>query len=186
VNRVVFTRMDRGTAEEFRFLQAREEEERGELPDHVLGLLRALEQADTGYRVNRLEHSLQAATRAQRDGADEETVVCALLHDVGDLVAPDNHAALAAALLAPYVGERNLWIVRHHAVFQGYYYRHHQGGDRNARERYCGHPWFEDCLAFCERWDQVSFDPDYDSLPLAMFEPAVRNVFGRPPRSLEP
>lgn len=174
--RVGFTRMDEGTAEDFALLAARELAEKDELPDRILALLETLRTADTGYRVDRLEHSLQTATRALRDGADEQLVVCALLHDVGDLHAPDNHGAFAAAILEPYVSERIAWIVRHHGIFQGYHYFHHQGRDRNERERYRGHPWFDDCAAFCERWDQVSFDPAYDTLPLGTFAPMVRRV----------
>ena len=180
MERVSFTRMDEGTPEDFALLARLEAAERGATAGYVLELLRGLSRADSGYRVDRLTHSLQTATRAQRDGADEETVVCALLHDVGDLHAPDNHAAFAAALLEPYVGERNAWIVRHHDLFQGYHYFHHQGRDRHARERFRGHPWFDAAEAFCARWDQVSFDPDYDTLPLEAFAPLVQRVLGRP------
>ena len=112
--------------------------------------------------------------------ADEESVVCALLHDIGDLHAPDNHAAFAATILAPYVSERSEWIVRHHGIFQGYYYAHHWGRDRHARERFRAHRWFADCARFCERWDQVSFDPDYDTLELETFVPMVERIFARP------
>ena len=130
-----------------------------------------------GYQVDRYTHSLQTASRALRDGADEETVVCALLHDIGDVLAPDNHSAVAAAILRPFVGERNHWVVQHHGLFQGYYYFHHRGEDRNARDRYRGHPHYQACVDFCERWDQQSFDPDYPTLPLTRFEPMVRRVF---------
>jgi predicted HD phosphohydrolase len=183
MDKVSFTRMDQGTEQDFRLLLAHERAEKAGLPDRILDLLRSLDHDDTGYQVNRYVHSLQTATRAHRDGADEETVVCALLHDVGDLLAPDNHGELAAALLAPYVSERNAWVVRHHGLFQGYYYFHHWGRDRNERERYRDHPHFEACREFCERWDQVSFDPDYDTLPLEAFEPMVRRVFFREPYS---
>ena len=106
-----------------------------------------------------------------------ETVVCALLHDVGDTLAPDNHSAVAAAVLRPFVSERNYWVVLHHGLFQGYYYFHHQGQDRNARDRYRDHAHYQACVDFCERWDQQSFDPNYPTLPLAHFEPMVRRVF---------
>ena len=179
---VSFTRMDQGTPQEFALLAALEESERPAIAGNVLELLEGLARADSGYRVDRLTHSLQTATRAQRDGADEETIVCALLHDVGDLHAPDNHAEFAAAIVAPYVSERNAWIVRHHGIFQGYYYYHHQGRDRHERERFRAHRWFADCAAFCDRWDQVSFDPDYDTLELSTFRPLVERVFARRPR----
>jgi predicted HD phosphohydrolase len=181
MQRVGFTRMDRGTAADYALALAAEQQEKHELPDRILGLLRSLNREDTCFQVTRYEHSLQTATRALRDGADEELVVCALLHDVGDLLAPDNHGALAASILEPYVSEKNAWIVRHHGLFQGYYYFHHWGRDRDARERFRDHPWFGDCEAFCERWDQVSFDPGYDTETIETFEPLVRRVFMRDP-----
>jgi len=178
--RVSFTRMDRGSAEDFQLLARLEEAERPRTAERVLSLLEGLREASSGYRVDRLTHSLQTATRALHDEADEESVVCALLHDIGDLHAPDNHAAFAATILAPYVSERSEWIVRHHGIFQGYYYAHHWGRDRHARERFRAHRWFADCARFCERWDQVSFDPDYDTLELETFVPMVERIFARP------
>ena len=133
--------------------------------------------------MDRLEHSLQSATRAYRDGADEEMVVAALLHDIGDLLSPYNHSEMAAAVLRPYVSEKTHWIVRHHGLFQSYYYAHHTGGDRNARDAYRDHPWYQDTVDFCHKWDQSSFDPDYESLPLEFFEPMVRRIFAREPFS---
>ncbi len=181
---VSFTRMEDGTREEYAFLgglwQAHHQE--GVLADNVLGLLERLAGPTLGYKIDRYQHSLQCATRALRDAADEETVVCALLHDMGDSFAPDNHGELAAAILRPYVSEANRWIVEHHGLFQGYYFWHHLGRDRDARERYRGHPQFEACAEFCARWDQTSFDPDFDTLPLAHFEPMVRRIFAREPR----
>jgi len=178
---VAFTRMEDGTAEDYAFLGKLWSEHRERhLVDNVLGLLEPLRGPKLGYRVDRYEHSLQSATRALRDGAEEEMVVAALLHDVGDSIAPDNHSQLAAAVLRPYVSEATWWVVQHHGIFQGYYFWHHVGADRDARERYRGHPCFEACAAFCEKWDQVSFDPDYDTAPLAAFEPMVRRLFARP------
>ena len=183
---ISFTRMDQGTAEEYAFLgRLWEEHKQDHLTDSVLALLRQMRGPTLGYRIDRYQHSLQSATRARRDGADEETVVAALLHDVGDSIAPDNHSQVAAAILRPYVSERTHWVVLHHGIFQGYYFWHHTGGDRDARERYRGHPHFEACADFCERWDQVSFDPDYDTLPLAAFEPMVRRLFAREPKAFE-
>ena len=135
-----------------------------------------------GGAVDRLTHSLQSATRAHRDGKDDEYVVCALIHDIGDTLASVNHSELAATILEPFVSEKNHWIVKHHGVFQGYYYFHHYGQDRDARERYRGHEYYAACVEFCARWDQVSFDPDYETLPLEHFEPLVRAVFAREPR----
>jgi len=180
---VSFTRMDQGTREDYLLLDSRWREHHGAAPltEATLAHLKLLSGPKLGYPIDRYQHSLQSATRALRDGADEETVVCALLHDIGDTLAPDNHSELAAAVLRPYVSERNYWVIKHHGIFQGYYYWHHLGGDRDARERYHVHPHFEACADFCERWDQVSFDPDYDTLPLDAFEPMVQRLFTRPP-----
>ena len=181
IDTVGFTRMDQGTYEEYQLLERKFHVCYEQLPDNVLDMLKRLSGDKLGYKVDHLEHSLQTATRAFRDGADEETVVVALLHDIGDLLAPENHAELATAVLRPYVSEANAWVVRHHAMFQGYYYWHHIGRDRDAREKHRGHPHFERTAAFCERWDQRSFDPDYDTMPLSAFEPMVRRLFtGKP------
>lgn len=182
---VSFTRMEDGTAEDYALL-AREEEtlKAANFADSVLGQLQTLKGPKLGYKIDRYQHSLQTATRAERDGADEETVVAALLHDIGDTLAPDNHAEFAATLLKPYVTQRTWWIVQHHGIFQGYYFWHHLGGDRHAREQHRGHPYFEACADFCARWDQTAFDPDYDTAPLTHFEPMVRRLLRREPWKL--
>ena len=182
---VSFTRMEDGTVEDYALL-AREEEtlKAANFADSVLGQLQTLKGPKLGYKIDRYHHSLQTATRAERDGADEETVVAALLHDIGDTLAPDNHAEFAATLLKPYVTQRTWWIVQHHGIFQGYYFWHHLGGDRHAREQYRGHPYFEACADFCARWDQTAFDPDYDTAPLTHFEPMVRRLLRREPWKL--
>jgi len=178
---VSFTRMADGTREEYQFLAGQWTQLSEPLADNVLALLERLKGPTFGYPVDRYEHSLQTASRALRDGADEETVVCALLHDIGDILAPENHGALAAEILKPYVNEENYWVVAHHPVFQGYYYWHHLDKDRNARDRYADNPYYDACLSFCERWDQESFDPDYDTLSIGTFEPMVRRLFARKP-----
>lgn len=178
---VRFTRMDEGTREEYQLLDRHYKKLDLPLVDNVLEQLKRLGGDKMGYQIDRYQHSLQTATRAMRDGADEEMIVIALLHDVGDLLGPWNHSDLAAAILQPYVSADNHWLVRHHGIFQGYYFWHHNGGDRFARERYRGHPMFERTAEFCERWDQMSFDPNYDTLPLEAFEPMVRRLFARPP-----
>ncbi|MFQ5467923.1 MAG: HD domain-containing protein [Kiloniellaceae bacterium] len=181
---VTFMRMADGTREDYAFLDRLwTAHKQAHLSPNVLGLLKAMRGPMLGYKVDRYEHSLQTATRALRDGADEETVVCALLHDIGDTIAPDNHSAIAAAVLRPYVSDRNHWIILHHGIFQGYYFWHHLDGDRNARERYRGHEHFQACVDFCERWDQTSFDPDYDTMPLEAFEPMAHRLFARAPRT---
>lgn len=178
---VNFTRMDEGTREDYQLLDRLYKKLEFELADNVIAQLKRLSGDKIGYKIDRYQHSLQTATRAQRDGADEETIVVALLHDIGDILAPWNHSDLAAAVLQPYISADNHWLVQHHGIFQGYYYFHHTGGDRFARERYRGHPMFERTAEFCDRWDQSSFDPDYDTLPLEAFEPMVHRLFARPP-----
>ena len=181
---VAFTSMAAGTREDYELLERLEAEFAASTADRVLEQLRGLAGSLGGYQVDRLEHSLQSATRAYRDDADEEMVVAALLHDIGDLLSPHNHSELAAAVLRPYVSERTYWIVRQHGLFQSYYYAHHFGNDRNARDRYKDHPWYQDAVDFCHNWDQTSFDPEYESLPLEFFEPMVRRIFGREPFSM--
>ena len=181
---VSFTSMATGVQEDYDLLERLESEFAAGTADRVLEQLKGLSGSLAGYQVDRLEHSLQSATRAYRDGAEEEMVVAALLHDVGDLLAPDNHSEMAAAVLRPYVSERTYWIVRHHGLFQSYYFAHFRGGDRNARDRYIDHPWYQDAVDFCHRWDQPSFDPAYESLDLEFFEPMVRRIFARAPFSL--
>lgn len=178
---VSFTRMEDGTREEYVFLDGLEKAYADKLADRVLETLAGLTDTLEGYAITRLDHSLQCATRALNDGADEEMVVAALLHDIGDALAPYNHGELAAAILKPYVSEDTYWIIKHHGVFQAYYYAHHLGGDRNARDRYRDHPLFQATVDFCHKWDQTAFDPDYETLALADFEPMVRRIFGREP-----
>jgi predicted HD phosphohydrolase len=176
---VSFHRMQDGTREDYLLLDQSERDYAAGLPDRILEALRRLDHSLAGYQVSRLGHSLQVATRALTDGADDELVVAALIHDIGDELAPYNHAEFAAAIIRPYVREEVSWIIEQHGLFQNYYYVHHLGGDRNGRDRFRGHRWYGACAAFCERWDQASFDPDYPSQPLAAFEPLVRSIFGR-------
>ena len=180
---VSFTSMASGTREDYELLERLEAEFADGTAERVLAQLRGLAGSLAGYQVDRLEHSLQTATRAHLDDADEEMVVAALLHDIGDLLSPHNHSELAAAVLRPYVSEKTWWIVRQHGLFQSYYYAHHHGGDRHARDRYIDHLWYQDAVDFCHRWDQPSFDPAFQSLPLAFFEPMVHRIFARQPFS---
>ena len=185
IKSVSFTRMEDGTAEEYAFLTPLYDKCRSGVSDRLLELLKAMKGDKLGYQVDRYTHSLQTATRAESDGADEETVVCALLHDLGDVIAPDNHSEVIASILRPYISVKNYWVLKHHGFFQGYYYFHHIGGDRNARERYKDHPFYQDCVDFCEKWDQTSFDPDYPTQSLEYFEPIVRKVFKAPKHTWE-
>ena len=180
-DKVSFTAMIDGTKEDYDLASAVEAENVRMQAERVIGWLQLMDE-DGPYQITRLGHSLQSATRAERDGADDETVICALLHDIGDLLAPANHSQAAAALLKPYVSEKNHWIVEHHGLFQGYYYFHHYGEDRNARDRYREHPYYQACIDFCARWDQPSFDPDYDTLPLEHFVPQLEALFAKEPK----
>ena len=177
---VSFTRMQDGTAEDYALLDRYERAYMGALPDKLLGALQRLKDSFAGYQVSRYEHSLQSATRAHRDGRGEEYVVAALLHDIGDELAPYTHGEMTAAVLKPYVSEEICWVVKYHGLFQTFYYAEHTGGDRNARDRFRDHPYYQACVEFCERYDQNCFDPAYDSLPVETFEPMVRRVFAEP------
>ena len=146
------------------------------LPDRTLAHLRLLAGDHGGFAVDRLTHSIQTATLALEAGRDDDYVVCALLHDLGDVLAPMNHPELGAAIVKPYVSEKLYWIVKHHGIFQGYYFWHHIGMDRNAREQFRGHEYFDDCAEFCELFDQAAFDPRGKTLPLEAFEPILRRV----------
>ena len=174
--------MKHGSKEDYELLSKFEKEFAEKLPDRILEALRNLGDSMDGYQVSRLEHSLQSATRAERDGADEEMIVATLLHDIGDSLAPFNHSQLVASVLRPYVSEKVYWIMLHHGLFQEYYYAHHVGRDRNARDQFKDHQYYQDAVDFCENWDQKSFDPEYDSFPLEHFEPMVRNLFSREPK----
>jgi predicted HD phosphohydrolase len=177
--------MEEASAEDFHAIMEYDASYNAGLVDRLLTQLQQLDEPWTPYPINRLQHSLQSATRAYRDKADEETVVAALLHDIGDVTAPFNHGEVAAAIIKPYVSEKTHWIIKHHCVFQGYYYNHHLGGDRHAREKYRDSPYFDDCVYFCHYYDQSAFDPDYQSYPLDFFEPMLRRVFSENPGHLE-
>ncbi len=178
---VKFTAMKDGDREDYAFLERHETEYAAGTAGRLLKALEELDESLSGYKVTRLGHSLQSASRAWRDGADEDWMVAALLHDIGDIYAPYNHDEYAAAILRPFLREQCTWVVEKHGLFQRLYYAHHTGGDPEARQREAGHPYFDDCAEFCERWDQASFDPDYTSLPLSHFAPMVERVFARRP-----
>ncbi|HWC87425.1 MAG TPA: HD domain-containing protein [Solirubrobacteraceae bacterium] len=183
--KVSFAHMSEGSAEDFALCAADLEEDARRLPDRLLAAVAALAQFDGCLQVTRLEHSLQSATRAYEDGREPEYVVAALVHDIGDQLAPFSHGEMVAAILRPYVPERMCWIIEHHPLFQTYYYAHHFGGDRDAREAFRDHPHYDDCREFCERYDQNCFDPDFRSRPLEFFAPMVHQVFGRAPKKAD-
>ena len=177
---VNFVNMKDGTREEYELLARLEKPYLALTADRVLEeLKRAGEATLEGYKITRLQHGLQSGTRALRDGADLDWVVGALLHDIGDGLAPQNHDKMSAEVIRPFVRWDVAWTVEHHGIFQMLYYGHHYGWDRNARDQFKDHPVFDNCAEFCERWDQSSFDPDYPTEKLEIFEPMVREVFGR-------
>lgn len=177
---VSFTRMKDGTQEDYVLLREQEGPYLAATADRLLRELASqAEETLTGYKVTRLEHALQAATRAEKDGADTDWVVAALLHDIGDGLSPQNHDRFAAEIMRPFMREEVTWVVEHHGIFQMVYYAHHYGWDPDKREEFSDHHYYRSCVEFCERWDQSSFDPDYPMLPLDHFAPLVREVFAR-------
>lgn len=174
-----FTRMDESTAEEWAEIGAAHVVDQPRVAQTVLDMLRGLDQVVVGFATDQLTHCLQTATRAERDGAEDEVVIAALCHDIGKFVSVPNHPAIAAEILKPYVREDVYWMIKAHQDFQGRHYYHHFGGDPNAREKYLGQPWYELAERFADEWDQTAFDPDYDTLPLEHFEPRLRQLFAQ-------
>ena len=181
MDHVKFTQMKDGDKEDYAFLTEHEVEFTKGTADRLLSAMVDLDKGLSGYQVTRLGHSIQSATRAFNDGADVDWIVSALLHDIGDIYAPYNHDEYAAAILRPFVREQCAWVVEKHGDFQMVYYGHHVGGNPNKRDAFKGHPYFDDCAEFCERWDQSSFDPNYNSKPLSFFTGMVQEVFSRTP-----
>ena len=181
--RATFTTMQDSTADDWKAISAEFSAFAKGLPDRVMAHLQLLEGDFGGFPVDRHTHSRQTATRALRGGEDEEYVVCALLHDIGDTLASNNHPDIAAAILNPFVSEANLWMVEHHGFFQGFYFFHHLGLDRNMRERFLGHPFYEQTAKFCALYDGPAFDAHAETLPLEVFEPMLRRVMAAPRRS---
>jgi len=182
--RATFTTMEASTAEDWMVISSHFVPYASKLPDRVLAHLSLLEGDCGGFAVDRLTHSLQTATLAHRDGRDEEYVVCALLHDIGDTLGTYNHADIAGAILRPFVSPENFFMVEKHGIFQGYYFFHHLGLDRNVRDKFRDHPWFARTAEFCAKYDGPAFDPKAETLPLHYFEPMVRRVLAAPRESL--
>ena len=183
-DRAQFKAMTEGTAEDWAKIYMAAQDFNKGLVDRVLTHLNLLEGDCGGFLVDRLTHSLQSATLAHRDGMDEEYVVCALLHDIGDTLGSHNHADIGAAILKPFVSEDNHWMLEHHGIFQGYYFFQFGGLDRNMRDKFKGHPAYERTAMFCARHDQNAFDPAYDTMPLDAFVPMLNRVMERPKRSI--
>ena len=183
MKKVKFTEMKRGSKEDYLLLNKLEKKFIAGTADRILKTMKGLVSSFGGYQINRLGHSLQTATRALKENASNEMIVASLLHDIGDELAPNNHAEFAAAILKPYVSEKTTWIVEKHGIFQMYYYAHHLGFNKNERDKYKGHKYYQATAEFCEKWDQTSFDPNYKSLSLKDFEPYVKKIFSRRPYS---
>lgn len=179
-----FTHMQDGTAEDWRIIAQDFMQHATKLPDRILTHLKLLDGDFGGFPIDRLTHSLQTATLAYRDGRDEEYVVCALLHDIGDTLASFNHPDIAAAMLKPFVSPDYHWMVEKHGIFQGYYFFHHLGMDRYLREQFKDHPQYQATIEFCARYDAAAFDPQGEVLPLEFFEPMLRRVFAQPKQSV--
>ena len=184
MKKVSFTEMKKGTKEDYLFLDKHEKDFANKTAERILKFMSNLTETLEGYQISRLEHSLQSATRAYKNKESEEMVVAALLHDIGDELAPMNHSEYAAAILKPYVSEKTHWIIEKHGEFQMYYYAHHLGKNKNQRDKYKDHEYYIDTINFCEKWDQASFDPNYKSMTLEEFAPMVKRIFSRKPYSL--
>ncbi len=181
MKKVNFTEMKNGSKEDYELLEKYEKNFERKTADRLIKYLASQTTTLEGYQITRLEHSLQAATRAYKNGESEEMVVATLLHDIGDDLAPMNHSQYAASIIKPYVSEKTYWIILHHGLFQTYYSAHHLGGDRNARDKFKNHKYYQDTVDFCEKYDQSSFDPNYKSMSLEEFEPMVKKIFDRKP-----
>jgi predicted HD phosphohydrolase len=182
--RATFKRMEDCTKADWDIIVPEARQYAQALPDRVLTHLKLLEGDYGGFPVDRYSHCLQTATFALRDGRDEEYVICALLHDIGDTLGSYNHPEIAAAILKPFVSEANHWMVENHGVFQGYNFFHHIGMDRNMRDRFKGHPHYERTAEFIELYDNPAFDPAREILPIATFEPMLRRLMAMPKRSV--
>ncbi len=179
-----FTTMTQSSAEDWAIIGAHYPSFVKTLPARIVTHLKLLKGDFGGFPIDRLEHCLQTATRAHRDGRDDEYVVCALLHDIGDTLGPSNHADLAATILQPYISEENHWIIKHHGIFQGYYFFHYIGLDRNSRDAFKDHTYYQSCVDFCHLYDQNSFDGEYNSEPLEFFLPMLERVLSAPKNSI--
>ena len=183
-DRATFTRMQDSTAADWQKIGGEFMPFARQLPDRLIAHLKLLDGDYGGFPVDRYTHSLQTATRALKDGRDDEYVACALFHDIGDTLGTFNHFDIAAAILKPFVSAENHWMVQNHGIFQGYYFFHHIGLDRNLRDQFRGHPSYERTAEFCELYDNPAFDPKGETLPMSEFEPIVRRVFGQPKNSI--
>jgi len=182
--RAQFHKMSDSTAEDWQTIMGEQMAFFSKLPDRILAHMQLLDSDYGGFPVDRLQHSLQTAELAAEAGEDEQYVVCALLHDIGDTLGSANHADVAASILEPFVSDENLWMIKHHAMVQGYNFFHYLGIDRNMRDQFQDHPYYQRTLRFVDHYDDLAFDDRKPKLSLDLFEPMVRNVFAKPLNSL--
>jgi len=182
--RATFTRMEQSTQDDWRKIGGEFMPFARQLPDRLMAHLKVLEGDYGGFPIDRYSHSLQTATLALKDGRDDEYVACALLHDIGDTLGTFNHFDIAAAILKPFVSAENLWMVQNHGIFQGYYFFHHIGLDRDLRDQFKEHASYDRTQEFCALYDNPAFDPKADTLPIDEFEPILRRVFAQPRNSI--
>ena len=179
--RVSFTAMKDGSSEDYIIIRENDEATASELPTRIIEHLRQMAEDDGAYKISRLDHVLQCATRAFNDKVDDDWVVAALLHDIGDVLAPFTHGQVAAEIIRPFVKEEVYWVVRNHGIFQMHYNKSLTVEERNSRDQYKDHPYYQSAVDFCEKWDQCSFDPEFSHLSLTFFKPLIQRVFSRKP-----
>ena len=176
VDKATYSSMETSTASDWAIYRAKIPATLARMPDRLTQLLQDLATVDDGAPINGCDHSLQSATLAYKDDADDETVFMALFHDIGTLVSQSNHSEVSAAILKPYLSERGHWIIKHHGIFQGYYYFHHFDQDRNARDSYKDNPYYDACAEWCDRYDQRAFSSTYPSKSLDFFRPLIKRI----------
>jgi predicted HD phosphohydrolase len=179
-----FSSIEHSTREDWALIGADFMKYARQLPQRIIAHLKLLDGDFGGFPVDRLHHSLLTATLAMQDGRDDEYVACALLHDIGDTLGTFNHPDIGAAIVKPFVSEENHWMVEKHGIFQGYYFFHHVGMDRNMREQFRGHQHFARTANFCEKYDGPAFDAKAECFPLAAFEPVLQRVFEKPKNTI--
>jgi len=182
--RASFTSMDKCTKEDWQCIIPEAKQFAARLPERVLAHMKLLDGDYGGFPIDRYSHCLQTATFALRDGRDEEYVVCALLHDIGDTLGPYNHPEVAAAILKPFVSEANHWMIQNHGIFQGYNFFHHLGMNRDMRDMFKGHAHYERTAEFIALYDSPAFDAGKEILPMSEFEPMLRRVLAQPKQSV--
>lgn len=179
-----FSKMSESTADDWQAIMGEQIAFVRKLPDRILAHMELLNDDYGGFPVDRLQHSLQTAELAAEAGEDEQYVVCALLHDIGDTLGSTNHADVAAAILQPFISEENLWMIKNHAVVQGYNFFHHIGLERDMRDQLKTHPYYDRTERFVNNYDDLAFDATKAKLSLQLFEPMVRKVFAKPINSI--